>query len=251
MITAVELTLALPCRNACTYCPQGVLKKAYKGELVMGKEVFGAIMDKFAPDTSIHFSGFSEPFLHHAAPRMIELVSEKYKHIEVWTTLVGLTEYSVARLARVKYDAFVVHLPDGEYFKPKEYDFLSVEAARLIPNVQFLTVHTTGVAAAMWSSRLGLTVKNDPIISRSGKVDFAPQRRVRGRVRCAGDRQRQPVILPNGDMVICCNDYGLEHPIGNVVRDSVEDIEKRILAYEVDMADIGTENICNSCHRAY
>ena len=37
-----------------------------------------------------------------------------------------------------------------------------------------------------------------------------------GHIRCSKDL-RENVLLPNGDVVACCNDYGLEHSFGNLM----------------------------------
>jgi hypothetical protein len=34
----------------------------------------------------------------------------------------------------------------------------------------------------------------------------------------------QHVLLPNGDVVLCCMDYDLKHVIGNLVNQSYEDL---------------------------
>jgi hypothetical protein len=35
---------------------------------------------------------------------------------------------------------------------------------------------------------------------------------------------RQSVLLPNGDVVLCCMDYGLKHVLGNLITSSYEDL---------------------------
>ena len=47
----------------------------------------------------------------------------------------------------------------------------------------------------------------------------------RGAIRCAKDL-RENVLLPNGDVSACCNDYGLEHVFGNLVEQDYESLFK-------------------------
>ena len=46
------------------------------------------------------------------------------------------------------------------------------------------------------------------------------------------------VLLPNGDVSLCCMDYGLEHIIGNLYEQSYEDIIPQ---------DQTCFNLCNNC----
>ena len=43
-----------------------------------------------------------------------------------------------------------------------------------------------------------------------------------GKLRC--DRIYQNVLLPNGDVVLCCMDWSAEHVLGNLKRDRFEDL---------------------------
>lgn len=251
MIKSIEVTLKLPCINGCQYCPQGALKKAYKGRARMTEDTFLELMDTVRDDTAIHFSGFSEPFLHSQCIQFITIACLSGNPVRLFTTLVGATHTDIDALASMPMQEIVVHLPDGEFYKPKSsVSSIAKYAAKKLKHAKFITVYTDNTRSKMWSKRLGVTVKTEEIVSRSGKVCFAEQITTPGAVKCRGNRQYQPVVLPDGDISLCCNDYGLNWRMGNVYEDTMGDLEECVKAYERLMADPKRETICNSCWRA-
>ena len=44
-----------------------------------------------------------------------------------------------------------------------------------------------------------------------------------GSIKCVKEL-RENVLLPNGDVVACCNDYGLEHVFGNLLEQDYESL---------------------------
>jgi hypothetical protein len=53
----------------------------------------------------------------------------------------------------------------------------------------------------------------------------APVGRRVGPLRCRPSPNfDHPICLPNGDVVVCCQDFGLDHVLGNLVRQSWADI---------------------------
>jgi len=49
------------------------------------------------------------------------------------------------------------------------------------------------------------------------------------------------VLLPNGDVSLCCMDYGLDHIIGNLHKQTYEDVIPQ---------DQTCFKLCNSCENA-
>jgi radical SAM protein with 4Fe4S-binding SPASM domain len=62
-------------------------------------------------------------------------------------------------------------------------------------------------------------------------------------------RQYSNVVLPNGDVSVCCSDFGLKHILGNLLTTKLSDIHKseKMKDFNRKMDD-GDENfICNRC----
>jgi hypothetical protein len=68
-----------------------------------------------------------------------------------------------------------------------------------------------------------------------------------GKLRC--DRIYQNVLLPNGDVVLCCMDWSAEHVLGNLRRDRFEDLYqsetfRRVLR---GLRKPGVDVLCRTC----
>jgi radical SAM protein with 4Fe4S-binding SPASM domain len=56
------------------------------------------------------------------------------------------------------------------------------------------------------------------------------------------------VLLPNGDVVLCCMDYNLKHIIGNLLTQSYDEIfEDRLLQDIIEINESSEFNKCSIC----
>ena len=62
-----------------------------------------------------------------------------------------------------------------------------------------------------------------------------------------------PVVLPNGAMVLCCMDYGLQHVLGNLVQQTYDEIvySDEYVRVEKAMDDDTIPLLCRSCATAW
>ncbi|WP_247406748.1 MULTISPECIES: SPASM domain-containing protein [unclassified Bradyrhizobium] len=49
---------------------------------------------------------------------------------------------------------------------------------------------------------------------------------VAGALTCPDERQHRNVLLPNGDVTLCCMDFERRHVLGNLLRDKYKDLFK-------------------------
>ena len=61
-----------------------------------------------------------------------------------------------------------------------------------------------------------------------------------------------PVMLPNGDLLMCSQDFGAEHVIGNLLRQSVDEIfgGEPMRRFLTRMAEKDSDIMCRSCNFA-
>ncbi len=228
----IEVTTTVGCSLACRYCPQHSIQRSYTSSTrSMSLETFRYCIGKVPSRIQIHFSGFAEPWLNSCTTDMLLYAYAAGHSIQVYSTLKGMTLADLRRLRIVKPFDLCIHLPDADglmHLKP-DADYLSVLDAVAAGDEQFTcdahfvcigTVHPT-VATVMATH--GHSVWHSPVISRAGNVDvrhFGAQRVPfkTGTIRCARNKiGRQPVLLPNGDLYLCCCDYGLRHRMGNLL----------------------------------
>lgn len=263
MLKHLEITTVIGCTVACKYCPQGILVKVYRsretGKTVMTLKHFIQMIDKVPNDVSIHFTGFGEPFLNEDCVKMIKYAFKKGHRLVVSTTLMGLKYNQFERLNEISFDLFAIHLPskdnleniviNDEYIKILKY---------VAENPEKYKLHYHGNELPDELQKLGLSLKFLPVHNRAGntklskikieerETHFYPKY---GKISC--HRIYQNVVLPNGDVVLCCNDYGNKHILGNLLVQSYESI---LSNRELEFIKKGLNNdkldiLCRKCLR--
>ena len=106
----------------------------------------------------------------------------------------------------------------------------------------------------------GRILKNKPIANvmfdRAGNLEKQGllHKNAKGKIRCmAGSKTNigiwTPEVLPDGTVTLCCMDYGMKHVLGNIVKQSWEDIyagaeyQKILKGFEDETIDI----LCRNC----
>ena len=274
----MEITTKIGCSLNCRFCPKQLLiesyfngKKKEKQKLHaenMSFEVFQRCIDKIPLDTDIHFSGMCEPWLNPDCTKMLCYAYEKGHNIHVYTTLVGMTREDYMQLKELDISTFVLHIPDEEgnsrFQMDEDYlEFLS-EVIQDVKNGIFTissfschgTVHSK-IRQLVDSSGIRI---NNQMYDRAGNVqeecDIKSGDKKRGSIICkwcGGISLDKNVLLPDGTVLMCCMDYGMKYPLGNLLQESYEDISegnvkmqyRRLLMEESD-GDI----LCRTCHRS-
>jgi hypothetical protein len=257
----LEITTAIGCKNACEYCPQRLLVRSSKkrgGLYMMSEETFVQCIDKVPLDVSIYFSGYCEPWQNPNCTNFVEYTISKGHQVSVFTTLYGMSKDDIARLSALALDELVIHLPDANGAMKIDVDeeYLAIleqfERTRFDSNMfaymLFGEPHPK-VLDVIGSARLW------KMVSRAGNVDSsiksAPSR-LSGPIVCAKLRHIQNVLLPNGDVTLCCMDYGLQHVIGNLLRNSYHVLHRSpefMRVMEGMSADDG-DILCRTCEWA-
>jgi radical SAM protein with 4Fe4S-binding SPASM domain len=216
----------LPCPNNCRLCPQTKLGYAYNSDIrVMSLESFKAMLARVPADLEIQFSGYTEPLFNMQTPEMLAWASVAGHRLRLNTTLVGLTDDGASKLPR-RIDTVTIHIPDQKEFR--------------FPDNLWIKQHelwrTTGISASYMAMRrlpngpikvhlasLGIKVKLPEMCSRAGLLWTIPVDAA-DRLACKLDRWHANIVMPNGDVYLCCMDYGLEERLGNILTDSYDTI---------------------------
>ena len=263
-MATLEITTRVGCKNACSYCPQEALVKAYQGRggaAVMPFDLFKRCLDQVPKTVRIDFSGMAEPWLNEACTEMVRYAHQAGFVIAVYTTLVGMGPEDIALLQGIPFARFEVHLPDAEGMtKIKVSDgYLALLRQVLASGISELNFMTIGrlhpaVAEVIGSRK----VHENTVIDRAGNLsDFPGVTRCRpltGIVRCqsCGDRFNHNVLLPNGEVILCCMDYGLRYPLGNLAEDGYEALFSTPTCRDLQqrLNDDRQELLCRYCHNA-
>ncbi len=189
----IEITTILPCSVGCYYCPQSVIKNAYKGERILSLDTFKVVLKNVPRDVLIDFAGFAEPFLNPACADMMLYAHAEGYRIAVNSTLTGMSDEDAKRIEVIPFEFFFYH---DVRLECKEYPF----------------IHYSGRVSSP--------------LSRAGNLYKTARCNEKGYCERSPDHKIN-VMLPNGDVVLCCNDYGLTHPLGNLLTDNYYDLKRR------------------------
>ena len=247
----LEFTTSIPpkgCVIDCAFCPQRTLLDVYDSDKTMTLENFKKVIDKLPKEIRITFSGFTEPWLNKHTTDMLLYAYEQDHPISAFSTGIGMTLKDVERIKNIPFTqgpngGFCLHLPDQEriakhpitprYIKVLEY-FKSIQheiqgfyvmcMGEVHDDVKH--IFPTAHIPEFWSragNLLGEAIIKPELQKfqdRFKHMDHGAQEMTCG---CVEDLYHN-VVLPNGDVSLCCMDYGLKHIIGNIFEQDYDDI---------------------------
>lgn len=245
----LEFTTIIPekgCVVDCVFCPQRTLIQNYKGERRLSLDNFKRAVDKLPKEIRVTFAGFTEPWLNSECTDMLLYAYEKGHPISVFTTLVGVSVDDIERIKHVPFagnpnGGFVVHLPDQERRAKHPINKKFIETVEHVAKVQHeiqnFTVMTMGTVHeavrhafshaptySMWS-RAGNLIGERMLKPELKEQDFLYINHGDKQMTCGCDeRLYHNIMLPNGDVSLCCMDYGLEEITGNLFEQDYNDV---------------------------
>jgi FkbM family methyltransferase len=249
----LEVTTTVPAKGCvvdCVFCPQRLLVEKYQGNRVMTLEDFQRRIESVPREVRITFSGFVEPWLNKHCSDMVLYAHERGHPVSVFTTGIGMSVEDIERIAHIPYvgepnGGFTFHLPDSELLAkhPITPGYIRLcewirDNQDRIQNFQVMSMGTqvhpdvahcfdrTFVVGQMWD-RAG-NLSREAILkpelmnmqNRWNRIQHTDGPRTCGCV----ENLYHNVMLPNGDVSLCCMDYGLDNILGNLDSQTWEEI---------------------------
>jgi radical SAM protein with 4Fe4S-binding SPASM domain len=262
----LEVTTTAGCRVACEFCPQKAFSRGYirTGAVrTLAWETFTAALARISPEVGVSFGGMSEPFQNPRCTDMVLHATARGHEVEIFTTLVGLDPADLPRLlAGMRLDGgadddrLYVHVPSVENFEriPITDGYLAMLRRFLDagPSVAF-HYHGSrpheGLRDLPFGDRLHYWAIHDR--AHNDIQHVVRGARKRGRLACIMNLEVN-ILLPNADVLICSQDFGAEHVIGNLGRQSPESLYEgeAFQRFQAAMADDAEESMCRHCHFA-
>ena len=267
----MELTTMVGCPLMCTFCPQESLRNSYgNSEKYLQPRDLVTVLSKLPKDTRIDFSGMSEPWANPHCTEMLETVLYMGFDVAIYTTLYGMDDPERVKKALESHPnqvkVVMLHLPDvnknmkGWKQTTKWMNALESFMTWQVPcGLGAMTMDKSGFVAPELQHIIGRlpgwqghTRADSLPVEQIGAQDISITPRNDFRLTCKStpfyDRN---VLLPNGDVVLCCMDYNLKHIIGNLLTQTYEEIfeGKPLLdLIEINEADgFNKCSICKSC----
>ena len=252
ILPTMEFTTSIDTKNGCVvdcvFCPQRTLQKSYKGERFLSLENFQKAVDKMPEEIRVTFAGFTEPWLNPKTTDMLLYAHQKGHPISVFTTGIGMDVDDIERIKDIPYagnpnGGFVLHLPDQERKAkhPITDRYIKViekfgEVHSQIQNFTLMcmgTVHESvrhvfpeAPTYQMWSragNLLGESIMKPELLNRKDEYKSVYHGEQPMTCGCL-EKLYHNIMLPNGDVSLCCMDYGLEHILGNLIEQDYEDV---------------------------
>lgn len=273
---ALEITTMIGCPLMCTFCPQKNLRDSY-GKLndkYMSLDTFKTALSKIPKNTQIDFSGMSEPWANPHCTDMLEYALKEGFIVAIFTTLWGITLKEVNKIITLleTYDTqiktFCIHLPDingnmkgWSYSGEWEIVYKKIISTKLTCGIGAMTmdkisrVHPSieGFARPTYQASLHTRadslnveqVKGQPI-----EISSKHSKKITCKSTPFYDRN---VLLPNGDLVLCCMDYNLKHIIGNILTTTYEEIfnKSEVLIKLIEINETEQYSDCSICKSCY
>lgn len=257
MTPNMEISTVVGCRMNCGYCPQKLHVKKYSltnTVFAMSMETFETCLSKIPLDVEIIFAGMAEPWLNPNCTDMLLLAHSRGYKIGVYTTTVGMMFDDIDKIKRLPFIHFCLHLPDDAGVMRVKVDESYLNVLRhamqikhnfmCIGNVHPLVKEVTGEVED----------SSNALISRAGNLKTLAAVYKTGKIRCSacGPVIDHNILLPNGEVLLCCMTYGMESILGNLLECSYAELftGKEYQRIAQGLEDDGLDIPCRKCEVA-
>ena len=256
---SLEITTRIGCPVNCKYCPQKTIIKAYtKRSRIrqMTLETFKTCLDKLPARVDIHFTGMCEPWINPQCSQMVLHALTKGHAVGVSTTLQGMGLKDLELLKPHAYKFFSIHLPTEKGTESIRVDeqYLALLSGFVSSGIE-ATYHVQGNGP---HPVLGDILENQEVIvynphSRAGNVEILGRHKpsyLRGRIGCSRGL-KQNVLMPSGDVLLCCMDYGMKHVLGNLAQEDLKALyhNQTFRAVQAGLLDDAMDILCRRCEQ--
>ncbi|MCI8645996.1 MAG: hypothetical protein HFE76_04135 [Firmicutes bacterium] len=266
LLHGLELSLTIGCRLNCDYCPQDVLIETYyHGEphrtKALSFEDFKVVLDKVEPGATIAFGGMSEPFHNVECADMLVYAYERGYKLCLDTTLIGMDVPDFEKIKHIEFEEFILHIPDKEHHSKF---VITDEYLRLFDlvhdkiEISYYSCHGT-IHEAVKDKINEEKYAGISISDRAGNLEMEDLKGifVEGRIMCWHGSETMhgtwiPVMFPDGSLVLCCQDYGMKHVLGNLIEQSWQEIcaGEEYKKFKNGLEDDSIDLLCRNCAAA-
>lgn len=257
---AIEITTKIGCNINCKYCPQHLFVNKYKklfpdAPVKLSLKNFIKYIESVPENVRIEFSGMSEPFLNSECIDMILYANAKGHPIGVYSTLVGIKKVDINKLKYIEFDVFCIHLPDSEentsFTITEEYIDVLKTVVNDIKGYKYFTFQGNDVHNYVKDYVYNALQFSNIIYKRAG-CDEDSSVTNSGPLQCDSDC-RDNVLLPNGALLLCCQDYNINYIIGDLKTSDYNQIMQGKKLKEIKKLMFFDDNdfICRRCYFAH
>lgn len=270
-VPALQITTKVGCKINCRYCPQDLFVNRYfekdKSRVsMMSLQTFKICLEKLPINCVLMFAGMTEPFLNPDCMEMLKMACASGRKVELYTTLVGASTEDIHKMLELPINYVLLHVADKyQYAKiPITSDYLQklqiVAKAKKQDGTSFINLcnaqeRPDEEAAKILGDEFEVF---SSLQDRAGALEdetLIRRKTPRGKISCTecGQRLNHNVLLPDGTVILCCNDYGMKHVLGNLLESTYEDLmEGDCLSFikKGMTEDFDADILCRQCSYA-
>ena len=262
---SIEFTMQVGCSVGCNFCPQGIFVKNYKSNIKsFTLETFKKALTNIKNSTieEVKFSGFSEPLENSD---IYDCILEAYTQgfrVELITTLKNFSETGFKKIKDLPIKCHVSIQPPNLNNRKGLSDATAwnnvEQLLSLKPKCELvfgcldngLTQQNKNDLQNI-ENRLNIAIKYERYTTRAGYAGSVLKTNAHKKLVCKHNLGQ--VALPNGDLALCCMDFGLKHIVGNIFSEHYNDIlngEKLKSIVQIMLGQKEGEILCQTCEYA-
>jgi hypothetical protein len=193
---------------------------------------------------------------------MIELASQKGYEISLNTTITGMSVKDAENLKNLTIEDFCVHLPNKRKDENIIVDEKYIQILKILlkskMDIKFVSFGKPNkkveeILALEGIPKKKYVIELGNLNNRAGNLSISKVLKIgKGPLICSEERLTKNVLLPNGDVVLCCMDYCLKHTLGNLLNQDYEDLfkGKEFVGLKSKLKMGGEGTLCKSCEKA-
>jgi sulfatase maturation enzyme AslB (radical SAM superfamily) len=255
----LEISTVVGCKMRCDYCPQKSHIENYsnrvgKMSLMYKMTLFDFMfyIESVPTEVDIVFAGMAEPFLNPMAIKMIQYAYDKGHKVSVYTTGEGIKANDIKILKNINFNHFCLHLPDADGKMNLNVDEEYLNTLKELNGI-YKNVMCIGKLHPKVKELLGYDVADSTfsLYSRAGALKDLMIPRKSGKLFCSSctDSLNHNILMPNGDVLLCCMDYNMKHIIGNLNTIKYSELfeseeYKKVL---IGLTDENIDILCRTC----
>ncbi len=267
-IPTIEITTRIGCRINCRYCPQSALLSKYfcgknDREIIMSFDVFKECMKNVPQEAVILFSGMTEPLHNSYCIDMIDYALNKGHKVDLYSTFSEVSMDDVKTISNLPLEFVGLHVAD----KRKYANIINDE--EYYQKIEFLINAKKKDGTPFVSVCNSQTEPDDRVVDlcegkyeilttmldRAGNLQdesLYSKKTLHGKISCSlcGEQLNHNVLLPDGTLLLCCMDYGMEHILGNLRYQKYEQIMLGKAMQQIKAGLSGDEKVnilCRKC----
>lgn len=251
MSSIIEVSAIANCPMRCDYCAQDKLQEAYKGPKEITLELFEKCLDNLIPGDAVYFAGFVESCIHPQFMELLRMTLARGHRCRIYTTGRGLNVQQAREIAHMDLEKIVLHLPDaGGHLRanPLTVPVLDILATHRNASCMTMDNEPHDEVAHLWAR---LERGYGAMQNRAGNTELVQLQTHshKGPIKCGvAPTLDHPVLLPSGEISLCCMDYSLKHIVGNLAETPLVDILRGPAIQKIQqLQQNGGDVLCRQC----